>query len=213
MPRAGLSRTAVVDLAQAVADQAGSGGFDGLTLAAVAARAGVAVPSLYKHVHGLPDLRRELAWRAAVEFADTLADSVANSVASPVAAGSPAEALRAAGRAVRAYALAHPARYAAVQAAPTLGDLPDARLSVASRRVVMVLTEALRGAVTAQSDKAGADPEETGVHVVRVVRAAIHGFVDLELHGGFALPEDLERSFGLLLDVLVAGLDVEQGGA
>ncbi|WP_261765521.1 TetR-like C-terminal domain-containing protein [Actinotalea fermentans] len=195
----------MVDLAQAVADEAGPGGFDGLTLAAVAARAGVAVPSLYKHVDGLVDLRRELAWRAATEFAEALAGSVA--------VRSPAEALRAAGRAVRAYALAYPARYAAVQAAPSLGDLPDARLSTASRRVVVVLTEALRGAVTAQSAAAGTDTEETGVHVVRVVRAAIHGFVDLELHGGFALPEDLERSFGLLLEVLVSGLGVAEEGA
>ncbi|KGM16595.1 hypothetical protein N867_18195, partial [Actinotalea fermentans ATCC 43279 = JCM 9966 = DSM 3133] len=77
MPRAGLNRAAVVDLAQAVADEAGPGGFDGLTLAAVAARAGVAVPSLYKHVDGLVDLRRELAWRAATEFAEALAGSVA----------------------------------------------------------------------------------------------------------------------------------------
>lgn len=198
MPRAGLSRAGVVDLAQAVADDAGPGGFDGLTLAAVAARAGVAVPSLYKHVDGLVDLRRELAWRAAVELADALAGSLATR--------SPAGALRSAGRAVRAYALTFPARYAAVQAAPHLGDLPDGRLSTASRRVVQVLTEALRDTVTARSGGADTDPEETAVHVVRVVRAAIHGFVDLELQGGFALPQDLERSFGLLLDVLVAGL-------
>lgn len=205
MPRAGLSRSAVVDLAQAVADDAGPGGFDALTLAAVASRAGVAVPSLYKHVDGLPDLRREVALRAVQHFSAHVRTAVAS-------AGTrrPGDALRTAGRAVRAYALDHPARYAAVQAAPALGDLPDGRLSAASAGAVTVLADALRGAVPhgdgatdAATDGAASDAE---VHLVRLVRAAVHGFVDLELRGGFALPQDRDASFEQLLDVLVAGL-------
>ena len=61
VPRAGLDRAAVVALALAVVDDGGPTGYADLTLAAVAARAGVAVPSLYKHVAGLPGLRREVA--------------------------------------------------------------------------------------------------------------------------------------------------------
>lgn len=203
MPRVGLSRAAVIDLARAVADDAGPGGFEGLTLAAVAARAGVAVPSLYKHVHGLADLRREVALRAVEDFTATTRASVAERP--------PADAVRAAARAIRAYALRHPARYAAVQAAPALGDLPDGRLSAASGQAAAVLSDALRAAVLARRPGAGAPAftsTDAEVHVVRVVRAGVHGFVDLELRGGFGLPQDRDASFELLVDVLVMGLGV-----
>jgi hypothetical protein len=45
------------------------------------------------------------------------------------------------------------------------------------------------------------------VHRVRVIRAALHGFVSIEAEGGFGLPLDLDRSFELLLATLVAGLE------
>jgi AcrR family transcriptional regulator len=54
-PRAGLTTEAVVTLALEVVDESGP---EALTLAKVAERAGVAAPSLYKHVKGLADLRR-----------------------------------------------------------------------------------------------------------------------------------------------------------
>ncbi len=205
MPRAGLSRSAVVDLAQAVADDAGPGGFDGLTLAAVAARAGVAVPSLYKHVDGLADLRREVALRAVEDFAETVQRTVA---------GHPSDTLRTAARAIRAYALHRPARYAAVQEAPALGDLPDGRLSAAAARAVLLLAEALGGAVLSGPTTGGAGAPaalrtDEDVHRVRLVRAAVHGFVDLELRGGFGMPTGRDASFERLLDVLARGLGVD----
>lgn len=205
MPRAGLSRSAVVDLAQAVADDAGPGGFDGLTLAAVAARAGVAVPSLYKHVDGLPDLRREVALRAVEDFTAAVHQAFAER---------PSDALRTAARAIRAYALRRPARYAAVQEAPALGDLPDGRLSAAAAQAVVVLAEALEGAVVAgpPTGVAGAPAalrSDEDVHRVRLVRAAVHGFVDLELRGGFGMPQDRDVSFERLLDVLARGLGAD----
>ena len=205
MPRAGLSRAVVVELAQATADDAGPGGFDSLTLAAVAARAGVAVPSLYKHVDGLPDLRREVALRAVEDFAATVHATIATQRS---------DALRTAARAIRAYALRWPARYAAVQEAPALGDLPDARLSAATARAVVVLAEALGAAVLADPTTEGAGAPaalrtEDDVHRVRLVRAAVHGFVDLELRGGFGMPTDRDASFERLLDVLARGLGVD----
>lgn len=204
MPRAGLSRAAVVDLAEAVADDGGPGGFDALTLAAVASRAGVAVPSLYKHVDGLGDLRREVALRGVEHFTAHVRSAVASTEARH-----PADALRTAGRAMRTYALDHPARYAAVQAAPALGDLPDGRLSAASARAVAVFAEALGGAVPRGPGEADGAASDAEVHLVRLVRAAVHGFVDLELRGGFALPQDRDATFERLLDVLVTGLGLD----
>lgn len=220
MPRAGLSRDAVVGIALAVVDDGGPAGFEGLTLAAVAARAGVAVPSLYKHVDGLPDLRREVATRAVEELGAQVRAATADRAGRA--------ALDALAHAVRDLALRHPGRYAAVQVAPALGAEPGGRLDAASRDAVAAIAAALRasgavvpsGATAADEgprddrDGPGHDADDHAgddagaVDAVRVVRAAVHGFVDLELRGGFGLPQDRATSFRRLLDVLAGGLGV-----
>ena len=58
MPRAGLTRAAVVEAAGALADE---GGLEALSLVDLAERLGIRKPSLYNHVAGIGDLRRELA--------------------------------------------------------------------------------------------------------------------------------------------------------
>ena len=70
MPRAGLSTARVVEEAEAVADEVG---LSRLTLAEVAARLGVRVPSLYKHVDGMDALVRGVSVRAKAELGDVLA--------------------------------------------------------------------------------------------------------------------------------------------
>ncbi|HIY41557.1 MAG TPA: WHG domain-containing protein, partial [Candidatus Nocardiopsis merdipullorum] len=62
---------------------------------------------------------------------------------------------------------------------------------------VEVLSSVLRGF---------AIPEEQHVHVIRGLRSALHGFVDLEITGGFGLPEDVDTSFALLVEVFVRTL-------
>ena len=69
MARVGLSPARVVSEAAAVADEVG---LDGLTLAAVAERLGVRLPSLYKHIDGLDAIRRELALMGLEELAQRL---------------------------------------------------------------------------------------------------------------------------------------------
>ncbi len=44
---------------------------------------------------------------------------------------------------------------------------------------------------------------DDALHGVRIVRATLHGFVTLELEGGFGLPLSLDTTF----DRLVAALD------
>ncbi len=41
------------------------------------------------------------------------------------------------------------------------------------------------------------------------MRSAVHGFVSLEIGGGFGLPLDLDHSFGLLVDSLVAAIEAQ----
>jgi phosphoribosylformimino-5-aminoimidazole carboxamide ribonucleotide (ProFAR) isomerase len=49
-------------------------------------------------------------------------------------------------------------------------------------------------------------PDDRVIDAVRAVRAGVHGFVTLELGGGFRLREDVDQSFTVLLDMLVAGV-------
>jgi AcrR family transcriptional regulator len=157
-----------------------------VTLAAVAGRAGVAVPSLYKHVRSLDELRDGVALVGVTRIADAVADAVHG------LAG--ADAFRAAGRAIRAEARAHPGLYLASQPAPGRDASPE--LLAAGERAVTLLAGVVR--------QAGLPPARE-VDAVRIGRAAVHGFVLLEAAGGFGLPDDVDASFERLLDVVWAG--------
>jgi AcrR family transcriptional regulator len=189
VPRAGLSPDAVVRLAVEVVDAGGTTGFADLTLAKVAAKAGVAAPSLYKHVGSLADLRREVTLIAVGEL------TAAGTSATVGRAG--ADALRALATAWRSYALDHPGRYAATQIGPDPDAPADAALRDAAAESVQVVVAVLRGFDL---------PDARLIDAVRAVRAGVHGFVTLELGGGFRMREDVDQSFTVLLDMLVAGV-------
>ncbi len=188
MPRAGLSRAAVTDIAVELVDSAPDG-FATLTLAAVAGRAGVAVPSLYKHIGSLAELRRAVALVAMQEL-------LRRSSAATVGVAGP-DALRALGREIRAFAAEHPGLYIATQVAPDLDDPAALALAQTAHDTVVVVTSVLRGFGLA---------DERCIDAVRATRAAMHGFIELEAHAGFGMPDDVDRSFESLLDVLVAGV-------
>jgi AcrR family transcriptional regulator len=190
MPRAGLSRDAVVDIAVRLVDETPDG-FARLSLAAVAAAAGVAVPSLYKHVTSLGDLRQGVALVALRELARRSAGATVGR--------SGADAVRALGHAVRGFAGEHPGLYAAAQVAPGADDAAAGAVRLAAADVVEIIGAVLRGAGV---------PDDRLVDSIRVVRSAVHGFAVLESGGGFGLPDDLDRSFEALLAVLVAGVIV-----
>ena len=163
----------------------GRAAWSGLTLAAVAARTGVAVPSLYKHVDGLPALRR----RATVAVLD---EFTARLTAAVLGHSGPA-ALDRFLRAYRDYARENPGRDQ-LTVPIELGD-PD--VAAAGARTVAVATALLSGA--------GIEGEDA-IHAVRCLRAAVHGFAMLEISGGFGLPESIDVSFDRLVALLIAGV-------
>ncbi|WP_082379695.1 TetR/AcrR family transcriptional regulator [Cellulosimicrobium cellulans] len=189
MARAGLSHAAVVRIAVDLVDAGGPTGFADLTLAKVAAQAGVATPSLYKHVGSLAALRREVAVVSVEDYTRALTDATVG-LAGP-------DAVAALAHATRRYARAHPGRYAAVQVAPDPDDPADATLSAAASRSVQVVAAVLRGFDL---------PEDRTIDAIRSVRASLHGFVALELGGGYRLPDDLDRSFETHVSAVLAGL-------
>jgi AcrR family transcriptional regulator len=170
----------------AAAELADAGGYERLTLAAVAQRFGVKLPSLYKHVGGVEDLQRGVALLAVQELGAAL---------SAAAVGrSGGDALHALGRAYRRYAREHPGRYAATVRAP---DPQDPDHLAAAHAVTSTVFAVLAGLEVADDDL---------VHATRTVRSALHGFAALEAAGGFGLPHAVDDSFDHLLDAVERGL-------
>lgn len=177
MPRAGLTEDRVVSEAERLCDEVG---IDDLSLAALADRLGVRQPSLYKHVDGLPALKRAIAIRAKAELGEVLAR------ASVGKAGD--DAIRSLAAAHRTWAHQHPGRYHASVRAADLGDPQDQAATAAAVGVVLD--------VLAGYGYHGAD----AVHAARALRSAMHGFVSLEAAGGFGLPESLDDSYDRLVE-------------
>ncbi len=179
MPRMGLTPDSVVSAAVVLADEHG---VDELTLAALAAQVGVRVPSLYKHVDGLEDLRRRVAvvGTAALDAAVTRAAEGRQG----------RDALVSIAQAYRRFARVHPGQYEALMRfADPLAE-PGPQLPQLLARV----------ATDYKLDG------EDGAHAVRTVQAALHGFVSLQARGGYGRTANVEASFYAMLALLDRGL-------
>jgi AcrR family transcriptional regulator len=182
-PRAGIDRAQVVAVAAALADDRG---LEALTLAQVATRLGVRLPSLYNHVDGLPGLRHELALLGLRQLHERM---------SRAAIGKAEDAaVLAVGLAYRAYVVEHPGVYAATVRAPAPDDLELREAAQAIIEVVLAVLEPYGLG------------EQGAIHAVRGLRSIVHGFATLELAGGFGMALDRDESFLRLLEAFVAGL-------
>jgi AcrR family transcriptional regulator len=182
MPRVGLTPDAVVDQALAVVDDSG---IEALSLAAVAARAGVAPPSLYKHVSSLHALRELMADRIMRQITATFAEAIMGR--------SRDEAVEALMRAYRAFVKTHPGRYELVPADP----LHHPGLAGAATAMLGVFVAVMRGYDMGEADS---------THAIRRLRAAVHGFADLEARGGFGMAADVEATFDQVILMVLRSL-------
>jgi len=182
MPRVGLSPAGVVDAAIEIVDGEGPAA---LTLSAVAGVAGVATPSLYKHVRNLAELRQLVTLRVLEELTERLGDAALGRAGD--------DAVRAVMRAYRSYVVDHPGRYASMEQAPE----SEPRIEAAAERLLGIILAVLRG-----YDLEG----PALIHAARCMRSSVHGFAVLEAAGGFGRPEDLEESYELLIRMVIGGL-------
>jgi AcrR family transcriptional regulator len=183
MPRAGVTSDRVIEQAELLADEVG---LADVTLAQIAARLDVKVPSLYKHVAGLDAVLRLVEARAKADLGQTLGRAAVG-----VAGDAAVDALA---HAYRDWARRHPGRYPATLRAP---DPDDAAAMAASAAAVQVVYDTLAGYGLTGDD---------AIDATRAFRAALHGFVALEAAGGFGLPRDVDRSFGRMVDALKTAL-------
>jgi AcrR family transcriptional regulator len=179
----GVTRERVAEVAARLADEAG---LDNLTLAQVAARLGVKLPSLYNHVDGLPGLRRELARLGVRQLLERLSRAAIGKSEDAAVIGL--------GQAYREFVLAHPGLYAATVRAPAPDDRELQQLSNETIGVILAVLAPYRLG------------EEAAIHAVRGLRSIAHGFATIEAAGGFGLALDRDESFLLLLRAYAAGL-------
>ncbi|MGQ4390372.1 TetR/AcrR family transcriptional regulator [Streptomyces sp. SAS_270] len=181
MARAGLTTERLVQAGAELADEVG---FDQVTVSALARRFDVKVASLYSHLKNSQDLKTGIALLALEELADRAADALAGRAGK--------DALAAFANVYRDYAREHPGRYAAAQ----LRLDPQAAAASAGGRHAQMTRAILRGYDLTE-------PDET--HAVRLLGSVFHGYVSLEMAGGFShSAPDSQETWPWILDRLDA---------
>ncbi|MEU2264273.1 TetR/AcrR family transcriptional regulator [Streptomyces sp. NPDC019645] len=181
MARAGLTTERLVRAGAGLADEVG---FDQVTVSALARRFDVKAASLYSHLRNSQALKTGIALLALEELADRAAEALAGR--------SGKDALTAFANVYRDYAREHPGRY---DAARFRLD-PEAAAAGAGRRHAQMMRAILRGYDLAEPDR---------THAVRLLGSVFHGYVSLELAGGFShSAPDSQESWSRSLDALDA---------
>ncbi|KOG39849.1 TetR/AcrR family transcriptional regulator [Streptomyces resistomycificus] len=181
MARAGLTAER---LTQAGAELADEVGFDQVTVSELARRFDVKVASLYSHVRNSRDLKARIALLSLEELADRAADALAGRAGK--------DALVSLANVYRDYAREHPGRYAASRFRLT----PQEAAASAGGRHSQMTRAILRGYDL---------PEAEQTHAVRLLGSVFHGYVGLELEGGFSHSAPAsQESWTRILDALDA---------
>ncbi|KRF02429.1 TetR family transcriptional regulator [Paenibacillus sp. Soil766] len=186
--RQGLDAESVLQAAIELADQQG---IELLSLAALATKLKIKTPSLYNHIKGLPDLRKQLSKRGLLLVKDAMIEAVIGKAED--------EALLAAGVAYVDFARKQPGLYEAISALP---DYEDPELQEVGAGVVSFLLRILAPYGLS---------EEDALHVVRGFRSIVHGFASLELQNGFRMGLDRDESLRRLLQTYLRGLRGDAG--
>ncbi|MGP3919922.1 TetR/AcrR family transcriptional regulator [Nonomuraea sp. 10N515B] len=179
MAREGITGERLTRTAAELADEIG---FDKLTGSAVARRLGVKDPSLYAHIRNARELKVRVALLALEELADVAAAALAGRAGK--------DALVAFANAYRDYAKQHPGRYAAARFELD----PETAATSAGPRHTEMMRAILRGYDLPEPDQTDA---------VRFLGSTFHGYVSLEMAGGFRhTPRDADASWAWALDTL-----------
>lgn len=166
-------------------------GLVNVTLKALAAELGVKSPSLYKHIGGIDELNKALmlyGWR-----------SLERQVARAAVGRAKDDAIAAMCYAYRSYATLHPGIFEAMQWYNMYQS--DEHLQ-ATEGVVAVAFQVLAAYDLIEEDK---------VHIVRMFRGFLQGFLTVENHGGFGNLLSIDGSFDVSIKILLRGIGELQG--
>lgn len=181
--RPGLTKEKLVDAAIEIVN---SDGVHSLSIPALAAKFKVKPPSLYNHIKGLDGLKQAMTLRGIQELTQAGQKAAAGRAAN--------DALKAVAIAYRDFAKSQPGLYELMQTS-SLEQSPE--MAEAETEAIEVFVSILRG-YDLEEDKA--------LHAIRCIRSSLHGFVALEIQGGFGLPLSIDESFEYQLRILDCGL-------
>ena len=154
-------------------------GLDELSMQDLASRLGVKPPSLYNHISGLDDVRRQLA----VEVLHRMETAIRNSAVGR----SGEQALREMALAYRKFAKENPELYKAFASSR---QPRDTEIEASIQSLLGVLLQVL--------DSYGLAPEKK-IHLIRLIHCGLHGFVSLEAAGFFQGGVHADASFAELM--------------
>ena len=178
------SRDAIVQAARALLEQQG---LDAVVMNAVAERVGVRGPSLYKHVADRAALIRAVG--------DLVTDELRATMAQAMIGDDPAADLRALAFAYRAFVRANPNGYGLLFAHLEPDLQPDPTAVAELGRPIVAAVARLIG-----------DEGPAALEAGRTLVAWAHGFVSMELAGGFRLGGDLDAAYATGIDLILAGI-------
>ena len=156
-----------------------------LKLKDLAAALNIKVPSLYNHVKGLDGLMEAIHLQEVKKFEKLMREAMMGKTGR--------EALLAAAHSYRAYARANPGVYElAISINTTNKEIEEVSNNIVSLLVLILGSLGLAG--------------DEAYHAVRGFRSVLHGFVSLELSGGFQMDLDLDESFAKLVGNFLQGI-------
>lgn len=188
--KAGLDKQKIIEIAANMADEKG---ITNVTLKVLANELGIKSPSLYKHFSGgLDELNKELmlyGWCSLESEITRVAIGKAKD-----------DAIFAICHAYRNFVSNHKGLFEAMQWYNMYQSKEHLKETQGSISVLFQVLEAY--GLT----------EKQKVHSVRMLRAFLQGFADIESHGGYGNPTSLDDTFDFAIKTILNGICDLQGG-
>lgn len=182
--RAGLDKSKILEVAGKMAD---TRGLSSVTLKALAEELGIKPPSLYKHINGLDELNKELmlyGWK-----------QLENEITKVAVGKAKEDALYSICYAYRDFVALHPGVFEAMLWYNMYQS--DEHLE-ATKGTVAILFQVLDGYSIKYEQK---------VHIVRMLRGFLQGFLSVECNGGYGNPMAINESFDFSLKIIINGIN------
>ena len=188
LPKKGLDKNAVIERAALLANEKG---LDNVTLKELADSLEIRSPSLYNHISGLEELKREImlyGWKKADERILCAAENCSDY-----------EAVKAMCRAFYSYATENKGIFSAMLWYNKYADTGsmEATSGLFSRLYMIMENMGISRNITE--------------HLIRTLRGFLEGFALLVNNGAFGHPADIDESFEMSLDVLIEGIRAAAG--
>lgn len=184
MPRVGLTREKVIERAAELANEKG---IEAVTITTLAQYLGIKKPSLYNHIEGPENLRRQIMLYGWKYISGCMVENIKEE--------NPKEALKEYGRGVYRYAIDNPGVFEAML-----------WYNKYENEELREVTEGLYQFFFKQTDKLGINRVMAN-HLLRTYRALLEGFLLLVVHDSFGNPISIEESFEITLDVFIRGIE------